>query len=119
MRPWVIFAGLNGAVAVALGAYAAHGLEGDAQALAERASLYQLLHALALLAADRLVADGRQLAHGAALSFAAGSVLFSGSLYLKALTGGPLAVPLLTPAGGIAFMLGWVMLAIAGLSRSR
>lgn len=121
MRPWVIFAALNGAMAVALGAYAAHGLAGDphAQALAERASLYQLLHALALLGADRLAADGRRLAHLAALLFAVGEVLFAGSLYLKALTGGPLPVPLATPAGGIAFLLGWMMLALAGLFRAR
>lgn len=121
MRPWVVFAGLNGAMAVVLGAYSAHGLAGDshAQALAGQASLYQLLHALALLAADRLAADGRRLAHAAALLFAAGEVLFAGSLYLKALSGAPLAVPLATPAGGIAFLLGWLALAVAGLPRAR
>lgn len=119
MRPWVILAGLSGVAAVALGAYAAHGLAGDpaAQALAERAALYHLFHTLALLAADRLAADRRRLAHGAALLFALGIALFSGSLYFRALTGQPLPVPMLTPAGGMAFMAGWLALALSGLSR--
>jgi|AGTN01.1.fsa_nt_gi Uncharacterized small membrane protein len=121
MRVWILLAGLNGMVAVGMGAYAAHGFTADpyAQALAERASQYQLLHALALLAADRLAADGRRVAHGAALLFLAGLVLFCGSLYLKALTGGPLAVPLVTPAGGIAFMAGWLALALSAFGFGR
>lgn len=118
MRPWVIVAGLSGAAAVALAAYAAHGLAADshAQALADRAAQYQLFHALALLAADRLAAEGRRAAHVAALLFTLGMVLFCGSLVLKALTG-PLVVPLVTPAGGVAFILGWLVLAIAGWRR--
>ncbi|HLO76194.1 MAG TPA: DUF423 domain-containing protein [Magnetospirillum sp.] len=121
MRPWVLLAGVNGLLAVGFGAYAAHGLAGDPhlQALADRASQYQLVHAVALLAADRLAADGRRLAHGAAALFVAGMVLFSGSLYLRALTGAPLPVPMVTPAGGMAFMGGWLMLAVAGLWRRR
>lgn len=119
MRPWILLAGLSGVMAVGLGAYGAHGLAGDSylQALAERASQYQLLHALALLAADRLAAEGRRLAHGAALLFLAGTVLFCGSLYVKAVGGMALPVPMVTPAGGIAFMMGWLVLALAGLGR--
>lgn len=119
MRPWIVLAGINGALAVGLGAYAAHGLGGDAylQGLAERAAHFQLVHALALLAADRIAAEGRRLAHGAAGLFLIGTVLFCGSLYLKALTGAPLAVPMVTPAGGIAFVFGWILLALAGLGR--
>lgn len=119
MRAWVMLAGLNGVVAVGMGAYAAHGLAGDAalQALAERASLYQLFHALALLAADRLAADGRRLAHGAAALFLAGMVLFCGSLYLRALTGAPLPIPMVTPAGGMSFMAAWLVLGLAGIVR--
>ena len=121
MRPWVALAGLNGLIAVGLGAYAAHGLASDPvlQGWAERASHYQLIHALALLAADRLAADGRRLAHGAAALFAAGILLFSGSLYLRALTGSALPVPMVTPAGGIAFMAGWLVLTLAGARRRR
>lgn len=121
MRPWVLLAGLNGLVAVGFGAYAVHGLAGDAvlQGWAERASQYQLLHALAMLAADRLAADGRRVAHGAAGLFLAGIVLFSGSLYVRALTGAPLPVAMVTPTGGMAFMAGWLVLALAGISRRR
>lgn len=121
MRPWVVLAGLNGLMAVGFGAYAAHGLAGDAvlQSWAERASHYQLLHALALLAADRLAADGRRLAHGAAALFVIGIACFSGSLYLRALTGAPLPIPMITPAGGMALMAGWLVLALSGLVRRR
>lgn len=116
MRPWVLIAALNGLLAVGLGAYSAHGLAGDAyaQSLGERASQYQLMHALALLAADRLVAEGRRLAHAAAGLFTLGVLLFSGSLYIKAITGS-LAVPMVTPTGGLALMLGWLALAAAAI----
>jgi len=121
MRWGVLLAGLNGLMAVAMGAYAAHGLaaEPHLQTLAERASQYQLLHALALLAADRLAVDGRRLAHAAAALFLGGLVLFCGSLYVRALTGAPLPLPLATPAGGISFMAGWAVLAMAGLGRRK
>lgn len=121
MRIWVVLAGINGLMAVGLGAYAAHGLGADPylQGLAERASQYQLLHALALLAADRLAVDRRSLAHVAALAFFVGMVLFCGSLYIRALTGQSLPVPMVTPAGGISFMLGWLALALAGLQGRR
>ncbi len=121
MRAWVVLAGLNGMLAVGMGAYAAHGLAGDAyvQGLAERASQYQLLHALALLAADRLAAEGRRLAHGAAALFLAGLLLFSGSLYWRALTGAALPLPMITPAGGMAFMAGWLVLALVGVRRGK
>ena len=112
-RPWVLVAGLCGATAVAFAAYTTHGVaDAHAQALAERAWQFQLLHALALLAADRLAAEGRRSASVAAALFTLGIVLFSGSLYWKALVG-PLPLPLATPAGGIAFMLGWLALALS------
>ncbi|CAA7620777.1 DUF423 domain-containing protein [Magnetospirillum sp. UT-4] len=119
MRPWIVLAGLNGAVAVAMGAYAAHGLGADPylQGLAERASLYQLVHAAALVGADRLAADGRRGGHLAAVLMVAGMLMFSGSLYVRALTGEPLPVPMVTPAGGIAFMLGWLVLGATGMLR--
>ena len=121
MRPWVVLAGLNGLIAVGLGAYAAHGLAHDPhlQMMASRASEFQLLHALALLAADRLAAEGRRLAHGAAGLFVAGIVLFCGSLYWKAISAGPLPVANITPAGGMAFMAGWLILGLSGLTKPR
>lgn len=123
MRPWIVLAGLSGLMAVGMGAYGAHGLAGeaDAQALVAQASNYQIIHALALLGADRITVDTRRgggmLAHGAALLFALGMALFCGSLYVKALTGAPLAVPMVTPAGGMTLMAGWLVLALAGFRK--
>lgn len=117
LRPWVLVAGLYGAMAVGFAAYAAHGLAGDAyaQGLAERAWQMQLIHAAALLAASRLAAeDGSRAARIACWLFAVGVALFSGSLTLKMLSG-PLPVPMVTPAGGIALLAGWLALAAAGL----
>ncbi|AVM74412.1 DUF423 domain-containing protein [Magnetospirillum gryphiswaldense] len=123
MRPWIVLAGLSGLMAVGMGAYGAHGLAGeaDAQALVAQAANYQIIHALALLGADRITVDTRRgggmLAHGAALLFALGMALFCGSLYVKALTGAPLAVPMVTPAGGMTLMAGWLVLALAGFRK--
>lgn len=118
LLPWVLVAGLNGFIAVAFAAYAVHGLAGDppAQALAQLASQFQLLHALALLAAERLAREGRPAARLACALLTLGMVLFCGSLYAKALAG-PLAVPLVTPAGGICLLAGWLALAAAGSGR--
>jgi uncharacterized membrane protein YgdD (TMEM256/DUF423 family) len=114
MRPWILMAALAGFCGVGLGAYSAHGLAGDpaAQALGAQASLYLLLHAPVLLGADRLIQEGRRFAGAAALLLTLGLVLFAGSLALKAV-GGPLPVPLVTPAGGLSLMAGWLMLALA------
>jgi uncharacterized membrane protein YgdD (TMEM256/DUF423 family) len=118
MRPWILLAGVNGLLAIGFAAYGAHGVEPHAGALMDRASLFQLIHAAALLSIDRLVVERRRLATLAGMLFTAGIVLFSGSLYLKALTG-PIAVPLATPAGGIALMLGWLALAASALANAR
>lgn len=124
MRPWIVLAGLGGMSAVGLGAYGVHGLAGDAaaQALVEQGAGYQLAHCLALLAADRLAANprsgGTRAAHGAALLFVLGMALFCGSLYLKAIAGLVLPVPMVTPAGGISLMAGWLVLSIAGWCKS-
>jgi uncharacterized membrane protein YgdD (TMEM256/DUF423 family) len=103
-------------MAVAFGAYAAHGLADHAAALAERASQYQMVHALALLAVDRLQAVGVVRAGLAGIAFFAGIVLFCGTLYVKAVAG-PLLPGLLTPAGGISLMAGWLLLAACAWRR--
>ena len=118
MRPWILLAGLNGAMAIGLAAYGAHGVDAAVAPLMERASLFQLIHAVALLSVDRLAGEGRRGAALAGLLMGAGIFMFSGSLYFKAILG-PLPVPLVTPAGGIALILGWVMVAVAALDRCR
>jgi uncharacterized membrane protein YgdD (TMEM256/DUF423 family) len=116
MRWWIGFAAINGLVGVAAGAIGAHALSGrlDAKALEwlATAERYQLWHALALLLVAVLAGGakpGRWLT-AAALAFAAGMVLFSGSLYVLALTGWR-AVAMATPVGGLALIVGWAALA--------
>ena len=102
-------------VAVAAGAFGAHGLRErippDLLAVFETAARYQMYHALALLATawawTRWPVPAVSLA---GWSFAAGTVLFSGSLYLLALTGHHW-LGAVTPLGGVAFLVGWGALA--------
>lgn len=112
---WSFAAALLGLTAVALGAIAAHTVA-DAQAAQalERASLYQLIHALALLYATGLSGKVAVLARSLLL---AGIVLFCGSIELKYLFSITQATAL-APTGGVALMLGWLMLGVAGLTRS-
>ncbi|HWC63558.1 MAG TPA: DUF423 domain-containing protein [Rhizomicrobium sp.] len=119
MKHWLFVAALMGGLAVALGAFAAHGLQGrlndEAREVFETAARYQMYHALAMgLAAfaARDAAAGR--ARLAAILFLVGIVLFSGSLYLLALTG-ETALGFVTPLGGLSFIAGWAMLALAAL----
>jgi len=112
---WGLTAALLGLTAVALGAVAAHAVADPqaAQAL-ERASLYQLIHALVLLYAAGLPGKAALLARSLLL---AGIVLFCGSIELKYLLSITQAAAV-APTGGVALMLGWLMLGISALTRS-
>ncbi|MBK1839202.1 DUF423 domain-containing protein [Azospirillum sp. YIM B02556] len=120
-RIWIVFAALNGAMAVGSGAYASHALAGQPQEWFRTAGQFQMAHALALLLLVAL--NGRLAGRAAGLLalriagwlFAAGILLFCGTLYALA-TVGPLPVPMTAPAGGWSFMLGWVALAVAALT---
>jgi uncharacterized membrane protein YgdD (TMEM256/DUF423 family) len=112
-----ITASLIAGLAVAAGAFGAHGLRGrlepSALATFETAARYQLIHGLAgAFAADRAARQGGAMAARAAAVFVAGSVLFSGSLYVLALGGPPLAGAI-TPLGGLAFMVAWLLLTLS------
>jgi uncharacterized membrane protein YgdD (TMEM256/DUF423 family) len=112
MNFWLFIAAINGFVAVAGGAFGAHGLQGrlDAHVLTifETGARYQMYHALAIgLAAIAARNSASQLA---CIMFLAGIILFSGSLYLLALTGAR-AFGFITPLGGLAFLAGWAALA--------
>lgn len=106
---------INGALAVAAGAFAAHGLRGRLEARAleifETGARYHMYHALAMILAA-LVATGG--ARTAGWLFQAGIVVFSGSLYALALTDVKI-LGAITPIGGIAFLAGWVWLAVSAL----
>jgi uncharacterized membrane protein YgdD (TMEM256/DUF423 family) len=116
-RTFIFLAALMGLVGVGFGAFGAHGLRGrlspDMLAAFETGVRYQMYHALALLAVAILMPriDGRALLI-AGWSFLAGIVLFSGSLYALALTG-VTTLGAITPIGGVAFLAGWIALAIA------
>ncbi len=105
-------------VAVALGAFAAHGLKGrlDAEMLAtfETGARYQMYHAFALIVAAWAQTrwPGTPVAV-AGWCFVAGTILFSGSLYLLSVTG-VRWLGAITPLGGLAFLAGWLCLAWAG-----
>ena len=108
---------VSAAMAVALGAFAAHGLRSrisaDALATFETGARYHMYHALALLAVAWACARWPSAwASAAGWLFVAGTALFSGSLYLLAVTG-VRALGAITPFGGLAFILGWFALAWA------
>jgi uncharacterized membrane protein YgdD (TMEM256/DUF423 family) len=118
MNVWLVIAAINGFVAVAAGAFGAHGLQGklDAHSLEvfETGARYQMYHALAMgLAALAFRGNAASTAQVAAIFFLIGIVLFSGSLYTLALTG-TRAFGIVTPFGGLAFLVGWATLAWAG-----
>ncbi len=116
----ILLTGLNGALAVGAGAYGAHAmgtLPDDVAAMWNTASLFHLIHAASLAGVTALVAlmpDERWFRISFALLFG-GVVLFCGSLYLRALVG--ISAGPVTPAGGIAFMLGWLALVPAAWRR--
>ena len=108
-----------GGLAVAMGAFAAHGLartlEARMLAVFETGARYHMVHALAMgLAALAARGAAAKVANIAAALFLAGILLFSGSLYLLALTG-VTALGMITPLGGLCLIAGWIALAFAAL----
>lgn len=117
MKTIAIFTGLSGFLAVALGAFGAHGLRGTVDPTLldvwQTAVQYQMFHALVLLVI--VLAGSRRslpLLMRAAQLMMAGTVLFSGSLYVLVLSGIK-ALGMVTPIGGVLFMLGWLVLSFA------
>ena len=121
-RTFLILGALAGFLGVTLGAFGAHALRArlppEMLAVFETGVRYQMYHACAILivalAAARI--DG-WLIRAAGWSFAAGIVLFSGSLYLLALTRITI-FGAVTPIGGLAFLAGWACLVAAGILKS-
>lgn len=118
-RLFLVVAALLGALSVAGGAFGAHALKGQLTETAlnsfETGVRYQMYHAIALLSVAFLVKQnpGVSLFTTAGWCFVAGVVLFSGSLYGLSLAGIKALGPV-TPLGGVAFIAGWICLAIAG-----
>ncbi|MCG7555526.1 MULTISPECIES: DUF423 domain-containing protein [unclassified Pseudoalteromonas] len=107
-------------LSVALGAFAAHGLKGRlsdyAIGIFNTAAQYQMTHGLAIIATAFLIKWGLkvQVAGG---FFITGVLLFSGSLYLLALTGIKWLGPI-TPIGGTCFLIAWILLIVQAAKSS-
>jgi uncharacterized membrane protein YgdD (TMEM256/DUF423 family) len=104
-------------LSVAAGAFGAHALRGrlspEYLTVFETAARYQMYHALGLLAVAWAVSRWPAgTAQWAGWLFVVGTVLFSGSLYALALTG-ERWLGAVTPLGGVAFLLGWLCLALS------
>lgn len=121
----LLASGILGFLAVALGAFGAHGLKGRLAPLADGAARlewwntaahYHLIHAVALAAIGYLATRTTSAAVPvAATSMLVGIALFSGSLYVMTLTG-IRALGAVTPFGGLAFLVGWIAVAVAAWS---
>jgi uncharacterized membrane protein YgdD (TMEM256/DUF423 family) len=121
----LLAAGILGTSGIALGAFGAHALE---PMLVERGMLhawetaarYHVIHAVAVFAAAMWAEHARgnvtRWATWSTRCWVAGTVLFSGSLYLLAL-GGPRWLGPITPLGGLALLGGWVCVAFAAFAK--
>jgi len=118
-RTFLLAGAVAGLIAVGFGAFGAHGLRGrltpEMLSVFETGVRYHMYHALALLLTAALMprVPGKAIV-AAGWLFVAGIVLFSGSLYLLAVTG-VTVLGAITPIGGVAFLAGWASLAFASL----
>jgi len=118
MTRFLISAGaLCAALSVALGAFAAHGLKtrlpAEMLAVFQTGVQYQFYHSLGLILIGLIVMNVKStgLLSAAGLLMLAGILLFSGSLYVLSTTG-IRSIGMVTPIGGAAFILAWLMLAV-------
>ena len=118
-RVWTTLAALSGLLAVAAGAFAAHGVQDPtARELLRTGSSYEFIHALATLACAGLAVAAMPRARFAPAWFLAGTLLFCGSLYALAF-GAPRIVGVITPVGGLCFLAGWAVLAWAAATSTQ
>lgn len=116
-RIFLLSGAVNGFLTVALGAFAAHALQNKLPAAQlatfETSTTYHAIHAIALLITGILTLLQRdRFSHLAGWAFNLGILLFCGSLYLLAVSG-TRSLGIITPFGGIAFLIGWAFLATA------
>jgi uncharacterized membrane protein YgdD (TMEM256/DUF423 family) len=117
---WIQVIAINGLLTVTLGAFAAHVLDGvlTAQRIEtfDTAVQYHLFHTLALfglVCVDDTVLATRWIKYAAGF-FLLGIIVFCGSLYLFAATSISI-LAMITPLGGLAFMIGWIMLLLSAI----
>ncbi len=116
MKPWVSLGAINALLAVAAGAFGAHGLRAripaDRLAVFETGARYHMYHALGLIAVGLLAAQRNASGTVPGAAMLTGIVLFSGSLYALALSGVS-RLGIITPFGGLSFLAGWALFAAA------
>ena len=121
-RTFLVLAGISGALAVATGALGAHALEktlsDDMLDVYHTGARYHMYHTLALFGVALLWKYVQNVwVKSAGWLFAAGIVIFSGTLYLLAITG-ITKLGMITPLGGVSFIAGWLCLALGAAKRS-
>ena len=122
---WTATAAIMLALAVSIGAFGAHGLQGRldpySTSVYEKAVFYHFIHALGMLAVPLLARAGlisKSAGNWTGWLLLAGIVLFSGSLYMLAITG-VRTLGAITPFGGASFIAAWIVLAVCALLSSR
>jgi uncharacterized membrane protein YgdD (TMEM256/DUF423 family) len=117
-KTFLMVAAISGLLAVIIGAFGAHGLKAriseDLMVVYQTGVQYHFYHTLVLLIVGVLLIQYPQasLLHWSGYLFIAGMIIFSGSLYILALTGVKW-LGAITPIGGVAFIAGWLTLALA------
>lgn len=107
----MMLAALSCLAAVAMGAFAAHGVaDPKAAEWLRTGALYQFMHSIAVIACAVFAGMGAEGARRAPPIFLIGIIIFCGSLYAMAF-GAPRWFGAITPIGGLLFMAGWAMLA--------
>ncbi|CAM4170585.1 DUF423 domain-containing protein [Lederbergia lenta] len=117
MKLFIIFGAINAFLAVGLGAFGAHALEGKLEPkyleVWKTGVMYQMFHALGLIAIGILSGNvsASSLLTTSGWFMLSGIILFSGSLYVLS-TSGIKILGAITPLGGVAFLISWVLLII-------
>lgn len=117
LKTFVLLGSVNAFLSVALGAFGAHGLKSrispDMLAVYETGVHYHMMHALGLILVAILAEKlSSPLISWSGWALFVGIVLFSGSLYALSISGIRI-LGAITPLGGVSFLIGWVLLAIA------
>ena len=111
---WIIVGAVSGLITVALGAFGAHGLKeiltsNQTMDIYNKAVLYQMFHTIAILIVGLLEINLGKSFNFTGVLFTSGILIFSGSLYILAITNMKW-LGAITPIGGLCFLVGWVIL---------
>ncbi len=118
-KTWIIISGILGFLGIALGAFGAHILEpklnSEMMSIYNKGILYHLIHSVVILS---IALYGSDKFYKCSLFFTIGIILFSFSLYLYSVTQ-LLFFAMITPLGGISFLIGWTLIIFEGFRSSK